>query len=62
MVHKYIKYFIIDQQTALRFGTPVNVFQTPFPSMQLKKATLFLIQRSGPITIKSWGFSQSGNP
>ena len=33
----------------------------PFPSMQLKYITLFLLQGSGPITINGWDFSQSCN-
>ena len=34
----------------------------PFPSVQLKRLTLFLLQGSQPITIKGCDFSQSCNP
>ena len=50
--------FLTDQQTARLLNTTVNIFTTPFPSMHLKKLTLFFLQGSQPITIKDWDFSQ----
>ena len=39
-----------------------NDFHTPFPSLQLKWITLFLIQGPQPIMINGWDFSQVRNP
>ena len=48
------EYFIKDQQIARNFVHYMNVFTTPFPSMQMKKSTLFLLQGYQLITIKDW--------
>ena len=44
------------------FCEQVNVFTSPFSSIQLKSVTLFLLQGSQLITINGWDFSQLGNP
>ena len=44
------------------FCAQVNVFTSPFSSIQLKSVTLFLLQGSQLITINGLDFSQFGNP
>ena len=57
------RYFIIEQHIARPFVHYSECFYHPaFPSMQLKQLTLLLLQGAQPITIKSWEFSQLGNP
>ena len=52
--------FIIEKQCRVKLWNTANVFNTPFPSIQLKWLTLFLIQVSQYIMIKWRDFQPMG--